>query len=314
MAGQRLGNEVRDLARVQGIGEVDDPEAAREPGEVNQRAVQLLAVLVGAEASARPTPGRVRFTDVEDVERLDVVQVGDVEDPHEAMQAAAPVLVLLVDGDRDPPSPDSMLQRHDGVGRLGKRRVVVVAADQPGPGDIGDVEDAEARVPDRGPELVAEHDYHPPFPEPTHTIIPLERPIDGRRIAVAVDEEHDHTPGLLHGFMWVFDVTDFDKIQPLSAFDVSEMDSPWSRAPGRFGAHQFREKMDGTLVYVTWFAGGLRIVDVADPFLPTEVAHFIPEPVNGEASPQSNDVDVDENGLIYLLDRNNGFDILERTG
>lgn len=164
------------------------------------------------------------------------------------------------------------------------------------------------------PKTVAEHDYHPPFPEPTHTIMPLEKPIDGRRIAVAVDEEHDHTPGLLHGFMWVFDVTDFDKIQPLSAFDVSEMDSPWSRAPGRFGAHQFREKMDGTLVYVTWFSGGLRIVDVADPFRPTEVAHFIPEPVNGEPAPQSNDVDVDENGLIYLLDRNNGFDILERTG
>lgn len=164
------------------------------------------------------------------------------------------------------------------------------------------------------PTCVAEYDYHPPFPEPTHTIMPLEQPIDGRRIAIAVDEEHDHVPGLLHGFMWVFDVTDFANIQALSAFDVSEMDSPWSRAPGRFGAHQFREKLDSTLVYLTWFSGGLRIVDVADPYMPTEIAHYIPEPVNGEPSPQSNDVDVDENGLIYLLDRNAGFDILERTG
>ncbi|MFQ5765338.1 MAG: hypothetical protein ACE5GT_10430 [Rhodospirillales bacterium] len=164
------------------------------------------------------------------------------------------------------------------------------------------------------PRTVAEHDYHPPFPEPTHTVMPLERTIDGRRIAIAVDEEHTHTRGRLHGFMWVFDVTDFADIQALSAFDVSEMDSPWSRAPGRFGAHQYREKLDSTLVYLTWFAGGLRIVDVADPFHPDEVAHYIPEPVNGEASPQSNDVDVDGNGLIYLIDRNAGFDILERTG
>ena len=165
----------------------------------------------------------------------------------------------------------------------------------------------------RAPRTVAAHDYHPPFPEPTHTVLPLDAPIDGRRIAVAVDEEHAHVPGRLHGFLWVFDVTDFGRIQALSAFDVSELDSPWSRAPGRFGAHQFRERLDGTLVYVTWFAGGLRVVDVADPFHPVEVAHFIPEPRSGQESPQSNDVDVDDRGLIYLIDRNRGFDILEMT-
>ncbi len=165
----------------------------------------------------------------------------------------------------------------------------------------------------RAPRTVAAHNYHPPFPEPTHTILPLEQPIGGRRIAVAIDEEHVHAPGRLHGFLWVFDVTDLDRIQPLSAFDVSELDSPWSRAPGRFGAHQFREKLDTTLVYATWFAGGLRIVDVADPLHPVEVAHFIPEPVGDHQSPQSNDVDVDANGLIYLIDRNRGLDVLELT-
>lgn len=35
-------------------------------------------------------------------------------------------------------------------------------------------------------------------------------------------------------------------------------------------------------------------------------------PVNGEASPQSNDVD--GRSLIYMIDRNNGFDILEYQG
>jgi hypothetical protein len=163
------------------------------------------------------------------------------------------------------------------------------------------------------PRTVASHDYHPPIPEPTHTILPLSQPIDGRRLAIAVDEEHTHEPGRLHGFMWVFDVTDFEHIQALSIFDVSERESPWSRASGRFGAHQFRERLDGTLVYLTWFAGGLRIVDVADPFKPKEVASFIPAPIDGHPSPQSNDVDLDENGLIYLIDRNAGLDILEYT-
>ena len=163
------------------------------------------------------------------------------------------------------------------------------------------------------PKTIGEYDYHPPIPEPSHTFLPLEQEIDGRRIAIVIDEEHKHQKGRLHGFMWVFDVTDPGNMQPLSIFDVSELDSPWGRGAGRFGAHQFREKMDGTLVYLTWFAGGLRVVDVADPHQPKEVAHFIPEPVNGAASPQSNDVDVDGNGLIYLLDRDWGLDILEMT-
>jgi hypothetical protein len=101
----------------------------------------------------------------------------------------------------------------------------------------------------------------------------------------------------------VFDVTDPGKIQPLSVYQVSELESPWSRAaPGRFGAHQFQEHMKGgdTLMYCAWFAGGLRIVDVADPASPQEVGWFVPEPAAGKAAPQSNDVDVDERGLVYL--------------
>jgi hypothetical protein len=172
----------------------------------------------------------------------------------------------------------------------------------------------------RKPRTLGSYNYHPPFPEPSHTFMPVPERIGGRRIAVAIDEEdHAHSAeemerrkGRPHGCLWVFDVTDLKSMQPLSIFEVSELDSPWSRAaPGRFGAHQFQEHMDGTLVYCTWFAGGLRIVDVADPSAPQEVGHFIPDPAAGKIAPQSNDVDVDENGLVYLVDRYAGFDILQ---
>ena len=66
------------------------------------------------------------------------------------------------------------------------------------------------------------------------------------------------------------------------------------------------------MVYATWFAGGLRVLDLSDPLLPVEVAHYMPEYPDGRA-PQSNDVDVDDQGLIYLLDRNRGLEILEMT-
>jgi hypothetical protein len=162
----------------------------------------------------------------------------------------------------------------------------------------------------RKPRTVGAYDYHPPFPEPTHTVLRVPGKVGGRDVAVVFDEEHDHVPGRLHAGMWVFDVSDLAGIKPLAMFQVSELDSPWARV-GRFGAHQPAEHMDGTLVYASWFSGGLRIVDIADPALPVEVGHFIPEPSGGQSSPQSNDVDVDGRGLVYLLDRNQGLDILE---
>jgi hypothetical protein len=172
----------------------------------------------------------------------------------------------------------------------------------------------------RKPQTIGEYNYHPPFPEPSHTFMDVPFPINGRRIALAIDEEdHAHDAeemarrrGRPHGCLWVLDITDLAKIQALSIFTVSELDSPFSRAaPGRFGAHQFHERMDDTLVYCAWFAGGLRIVDIADPTAPQEVGYYIPEPAPGQAGPQTNDVDLDNRGLIYLVDRGPGFNILE---
>ena len=173
------------------------------------------------------------------------------------------------------------------------------------------------------PKSVGHYNYHPLFPEPTHTVMPLPERIRGRRIALAIDEEdqaqnaseEEARRGRAHACVLTFDVSDLAAIKPLAQFQVSELDSPFSRAGGaRFGAHQFCERMAGTLVHAVWFGGGLRIIDVADPLSPREVGHFIPEPVAGRAAPQSNDVALDARGLIYVIDRHVGFDILEFEG
>ena len=173
------------------------------------------------------------------------------------------------------------------------------------------------------PRTLGSYNYHPPFPEPTHTVMPVPARIAGRRIAVAIDEEDQAQSateealrrGRLHAGLSTFDVTDPPAIKPLGLFEVSERDSPFARVEGaRFGAHQYHEAMDGTLVYAVWFSAGLRIIDVADPCQPREVGFFIPEPARGRAAPQSNDVMLDERGLIHMVDRHVGFDILEFTG
>jgi hypothetical protein len=175
------------------------------------------------------------------------------------------------------------------------------------------------------PRTIAEHNYHPPFPEPTHTVLPVTHDVGGRRVAICVDEEHPHATGQPHAFLWVFDVTDYDNIQPLSTFHVTDFDAPWARAhldgDGQYsqqdpevygpGAHQFQEHMRDNLVYCSWFSAGLQIIDITDPLKPTERGYYIPQPADGFPAPQSNDVDVDKNGIIYLIDRVNGLDILE---
>ena len=173
------------------------------------------------------------------------------------------------------------------------------------------------------PKTVASHNYHPPFPEPTHTAMPVPELIRGRRIALAIDEEdqaqsaneEEARRGRVHAGMSTYDVSDLSQVKPLALFEVSELDSPFARTPGaRFGAHQFHERMTGTLVHAVWFSAGLRIVDVADPAAPREVGFFIPEPAGGRAAPQTNDVMLDERGLIYIVDRHVGFDVLEFAG
>jgi hypothetical protein len=173
------------------------------------------------------------------------------------------------------------------------------------------------------PKTVASYNYHPPFPEPTHTAMPVPGKIAGKRIALTIDEEDQAQSageeqarrGRPHAGISVFDISDYAAVKPLSLFEVSELDSPFTRTPGaRFGAHQFHERMTGTLVHAVWFGGGLRIIDVADPMAPREVGYFIPDPVGGRKAPQSNDVMLDERGLIYMVDRHVGFDVLEYTG
>ena len=182
---------------------------------------------------------------------------------------------------------------------------------------IGDVSDLAK------PKTVASYNYHPPLPEPTHTVLPVPNKIGAKRIALAIDEEDQAESaneeqarrGRLNAGISTYDVSDYSNVKPLALFEVSELDSPFARTPGaRFGAHQFHERMTDTLVHAVWFGAGLRIIDVADPSAPREVGYFIPEPLGGRGTPQSNDVMLDSRGLIYVVGRHVGFDVLEFNG
>lgn len=163
------------------------------------------------------------------------------------------------------------------------------------------------------PRQVGHYNYHPPFPEPTHTCLPIPFDVAGRKVAIVCDETQIHRTGQPFGMLWVFDASDRANMRPLSVFTVSELDSP-AMKPGRwFGCHQFQEHFSQPVVYAAWFAGGLRIVDVSNPERPVQTGCFVPPPSGGQPLVGTNDVDVDARGLIYMIDRYNGLDIVEQT-
>jgi hypothetical protein len=76
------------------------------------------------------------------------------------------------------------------------------------------------------------------------------------------------------------------------------------------------------LAFLTWFSGGLRVVDIADPRQPREVGAFVPpDPIVrrgvlplGRLVAQTEDVVVDARGFIYVTDKNLGLYVLRFTG
>jgi hypothetical protein len=129
------------------------------------------------------------------------------------------------------------------------------------------------------------------------------------------------------------DVTVETRPMVISNFNVPEASGNFCERGGRFGAHSSNESMAPVfykkLAFVTWFNAGVRAIDVRDPFHPKEVGYFIPAiteatdkrciKVDGQdrckVAIQSNNVETDDRGYIYVVDRaNTGLHILDLTG
>ena len=161
------------------------------------------------------------------------------------------------------------------------------------------------------PRPVAHVNTSPAFPHPTHTCLPVPYPVKGRRLMIVADEDVAKLYPAPPAFLWIYDITDETTPIPISTFQVPGLDRDGAPQPPMTGCHQPSERFRGTILPCAWFAMGLRILDFADPFAPREVAHYIPEPAPGAARASSNDVTIDDRGLVYLVDRVAGVSIIE---
>jgi len=163
------------------------------------------------------------------------------------------------------------------------------------------------------PKLVSQLNTSPSFPHPTHTCLPVPQPLKGRKIMIVADEDVAKLRPSPPAFTWIYDITEERLPLPIATFQVPGLDPDGAPQPPMTGCHQPSERFTGTIIPFAWFAQGLRLVDIADPFAPREVGHFLPDPPAGEERASSNDVTVDDRGLIYLIDRINGVDIIETS-
>jgi hypothetical protein len=176
-----------------------------------------------------------------------------------------------------------------------------------------------------------------------HTVFPmLKMPIaefahdkDGkvRDFVMIVDEQILNECQEARQLVFFVDVTIESRPMVVSNFSVPEASGNFCQRGGRFGSHSSNESMAPVLykkiAFITYFNAGVRAVDVRNPYQPKEIGYFIPSiteatdkrciKVDGvdrcKTAIQSNNVETDDRGYIYVVDRaNTGMHILELTG
>lgn len=151
-------------------------------------------------------------------------------------------------------------------------------------------------------------------------------------LLVSSEAEGFRCPGA-RDVMFLIDITEEAKPFPVSTFQVPEEPGDFCHKGGRFGPHSFQDAFnpgfDKTMAVLAYFNAGIRAVDIRDPFHPKEVGYYIPQTnentiqscseIDGtevcDTVVQTNNVNIDDRGYIYALDRaGTGLHIVELTG
>lgn len=217
----------------------------------------------------------------------------------------------------------------NGIMQIVDRQKLLTGAPAPTPANLAFPEVSRLRLSSLG----GAHTTFPVLgvPVPEHA----DFPVGGtRNLAVIVNEATgDECTSGAPQMMYIADITDETTPQIISNYQVRESEGDYCSRGGRFGSHSSNENMTPIyyrkIVFISYFNAGVRAVDIRDPYRPQEVAHYIPAvtrntdqrciEVNGaercKTAIQTNNVEVDDRGLVYIVDRaNTGMHVLKATG
>jgi hypothetical protein len=165
-------------------------------------------------------------------------------------------------------------------------------------------------------QVVSHWNHSPPLNGFIHTVLPL----FDRKLWIVSDEcvfdDGIDWPKLV----WVIDSSDEKNPLSISTFPMPPVEV-FSKRGGRYGAHNLHENLpvpgsfySDTIIIGTFFNGGIRVFDTTDPYRVEEIAYYVPgaPKLSPAGAVQINDVYVDENSILYGVDRfGGGLYILE---
>jgi len=191
-------------------------------------------------------------------------------------------------------------------------------------------------------DLPPMHGAHTVFPMLDMDVPEFEKNLLGRKRDFIVVTNEAIQKECLEGrqMVWFVDITTEKKPFGVASWTVPEKSGNFCSRGGRFGSHSSNESTAAVfhkkIMFFAYFNAGIRALDVRDPFSPKEIAYYIPGmtantvvletpgsmlgklPYTAAATKraiQTNNVEVDERGYIYIVDRaNTGMHILELTG
>jgi hypothetical protein len=169
------------------------------------------------------------------------------------------------------------------------------------------------------PREVSRWQHSPPFNGFTHTVMPL---FNEHGTIVVTDECTKDNGEDWPKLAWVLDGRDETNLVSIATLPLPAVEV-FGKRGGRFGAHNLHENYPGPLswrsdhiVVGTFFNGGVRAYDLANPYQPREIAYYVPGAprLSPKGAIQMNDVFIDDRGLVFAGDRfTGGLYVLEMT-
>ena len=200
------------------------------------------------------------------------------------------------------------------------------------------------------PKFLGKLQINPPFgafAPSCHTVIPFsQRPLaivtsEGSRVAFASKERlRGIVPGMnLFGIADISDVTNpvliaiFPYPEIPEGFAYKNFSEIEGVGPFGFGVHNVHEphyhpdlEDRNDRIYCCYFSAGVRVYDVSDPYVPREIAYYLPpdpkkwtwnrvgaDPFPGPLMSTTEDIVVDKRGYIYIDTMQQGLYILRCT-
>src|SRR5947208_2968453 len=189
----------------------------------------------------------------------------------------------------------------------------------------------------KGNRIYFGYGAHTTLPVPGIQVAEFAKDKDGgkRDIVVVVDESLANECTEPRQMVWIVDATDERTPVSIATYTVPESHPSSSGGfcsrGGRFGSHSSNENQPpmyaGHYVFVAWFNAGVRALDISDPYHPREAGYYIPATTDKtdkrcvkdasgaercKVAIQTNNLEVDDRGYIYAVDRaNTGLHIIE---